>query len=153
MTTMAMEGRSVMPRSVMEEGWTIARTSAPLIDRQAKATECIDQFKADLADVLIKFKWTRAETEKLIIDLRLSLRVVTERGSTNVEESNVFQAAVDRLRGSGGQPQAPKRAKGKVYSALVRCSERDRTPIDNRMSVIRLREAWSAWLSPRPQGN
>jgi hypothetical protein len=102
---MAMEGRSVIPRTVMEEVWTIARASAPLIDRQAKASERIDQFKADLADVLIKFKWTRAETEKLILELRLRLRAVTVRGgSTNVADSNVFQAAIDRLGGTGGQP-------------------------------------------------
>ena len=99
-----MEGRSVIPRTVMEEVWTIARASAPLIDRQAKASERIDQFKADLADVLIKFKWTRAETEKLILELRLRLRAVTVRGSTNVADSNVFQAAMDRLGGTGSQP-------------------------------------------------
>jgi hypothetical protein len=99
-----MEGRSVIPRTVMEEVWTIACASAPLIDRQARASERIDQFKADLADVLIKFKWTRAETEKLILELRLRLRAVTERGSTNVADSNVFQAAMDRLGGSGSQP-------------------------------------------------
>ena len=99
-----MEGRSVIPRTVMEEVWTIARASAPLIDRQAKASERIDQFKADLADVLIKFKWTRAETENLILELRLRLRAVTVRGSTNVADSNVFQAAMDRLGGTGSQP-------------------------------------------------
>jgi hypothetical protein len=99
-----MEGRSVLPRTVMEEVWTIARDSAPLIDREARASERIDQFKADLADVLIKFKWTRAETEKLILELRLRLRAVTVRGSTNVADSNVFQAAMDRLGGGGSQP-------------------------------------------------
>ena len=99
-----MEGRSVIPRTVMEEVWTIARASAPLIDRQTKASERIDQFKADLADVLVKFKWTRAETEKLILELRLRLRAVTVRGSTNVADSNVFQAAMDRLGGTGSQP-------------------------------------------------
>jgi hypothetical protein len=51
---MAMEGRSVIPGTVVEEVWTIVRVCAPLIDRQAKAGEPIDQFKADLADVLIK---------------------------------------------------------------------------------------------------
>src|SRR5258708_33383742 len=96
--TMAMEGRSVMPRTVMEELRTIAHASAPLVDRQAKARERIDQFKDDLANVLIKLKWTSAETEKLILDLRLRLRASTERGSTNVEESNVLRTAVDRLR-------------------------------------------------------
>jgi len=98
-----MEGRSVIPRTVMEEVWTMARASAPLIDRQAKASERIDQFKADLADVLIKFKWTRAETEKLILDLRLKLRAMTERDSASVAESNVFQTAMDGLGGSGSQ--------------------------------------------------
>jgi hypothetical protein len=97
-----MEGRSVIPRTVTEEVWTIARASAPLIDRQAKASERIDQFKADLAAVLIKFKWTRAGTEKLIRELRLRLRAVTERGSMNVADSKVFQAAMDRLAGSSG---------------------------------------------------
>jgi hypothetical protein len=86
-----MEGRSVIPRTVMEEVWTIARAPAPLIDRQAKASERIDQFKADLADVLIKFKWTRAEIEKLILDLRLKLRAMTERDSASVAESNVIR--------------------------------------------------------------
>ena len=99
-----MEGRSVIPRTVTEEVWKIARASAPLIDRQAKASERIDQFKADLADVLIKFKWTRAETEKLILELRLRLRAVTVRGSANVADANVFQAAMDRLGGGGSQP-------------------------------------------------
>ena len=99
-----MEGRSVMPHTVMEEVSTIARAPAPLIDRQAKASERIDQFKADLADVLMQFKWTKAETEKLILELRLRLRAVTERGSTNIAESNVFQTAMDRLGGSGSQP-------------------------------------------------
>jgi tRNA C32,U32 (ribose-2'-O)-methylase TrmJ len=102
--TIAMEGRSVMPRTVMEELRTIARVSAPLVDRQAKARERIDQFKDDLENVLIKLKWTSAETEKLILDLRLRLRALTERGSTNVEESTVLRTAVDRLRGSGSQP-------------------------------------------------
>jgi hypothetical protein len=78
MRTMAMEGRSVIPRTVTEEVWKIARASAPLIDRQAKASERIDQFRADLADALIKFKWTRAETENLILELRLRLRAVTK---------------------------------------------------------------------------
>jgi hypothetical protein len=99
-----MEGRSVIPRTVMEEVWTIARAPAPLIDRQAKARERIDQFKADLADVLIKFKWTKAETEKLILELRVRLRAVTERGSTNVADSNVLRAAMDRLGGWGSEP-------------------------------------------------
>ena len=99
-----MEGRSVIPRTVTEEVWKIARASAPLIDRQAKASERIDQFKADLADVLIKFKWTRAETENLILELRLRLRAVTVRSTTNVADSNVFQAAMDRLGGTGSQP-------------------------------------------------
>jgi hypothetical protein len=87
----------------MEEVCTIARASAPLIDRQAKASERIDQFKADLAHVLIKLKWTRAETEKLILDLRLKLRAMTERDSASAAESNVFQTAMDRLGGSGSQ--------------------------------------------------
>jgi hypothetical protein len=100
---MAMEGRSVIPRTVTEEVWKIARASAPLIDRQAKAGERIDQFKADLADVLIKFKWTRAETENLVLELRLRLRGLSERGSTNVAESNVFHTAMDRLGGDGSQ--------------------------------------------------
>ena len=99
-----MQSRSVMPSTVMDEVWTIARASAPLIDRQAKASERIDQFKADLADALIKFKWTRAETEKLILDLRLKMRAVTERGSTNGAYANVFQAAMARLGGSGSHP-------------------------------------------------
>src|ERR1700730_329782 len=100
---MAMEGRSVIPRTVMEEVWTIARASAPLIDRQAKASERIDQFKADLADVLIKCKGTRAEADPMIRELRVSLRGVTDRGSTNVADSTVLRAAMDRLGGSGSQ--------------------------------------------------
>jgi hypothetical protein len=95
-----MEGRSVIPRTVVDEVWTIARASAPLIDRQAKASERIDQFKADLSDVLIKLKWTSAETEKLILELGAE----AERGPANGAESNVFQTAMARLGGSGSQP-------------------------------------------------
>lgn len=99
-----MAGRSVMPHTVTDELWTIARASAPVIDRQAKASERIDQFKGDLVDVVIKFKWTIAETEKLILELRLRLRAEAERGYTNIAESNVFQTAMDRLGGSSSQP-------------------------------------------------
>lgn len=51
-----MECRSVIPRTVRAELWTIARASAPLIDGQVEASERIDQFRADLSDALIKFK-------------------------------------------------------------------------------------------------
>jgi putative SOS response-associated peptidase YedK len=44
---------------------------------------------------------------------------------------------------------SPKRQRAKKS----RYSERDRTPIHNRMPVILLREAWSAWLGEEPASN